>query len=147
MIKQRTRILLCLDDRLHMNQVATGIERETQFPREGLAFQPIPLFLHDFNTSIFRMGVGIATVLLVQLRAGEIDGAAGVAYDSGTGRVLVACGVADALAVVDVSDPSSPTLVGEVADPRRLNGAAGVAFDAVAGEGNRTRIFVTRDGG
>ena len=43
MIKQRTRILLCLDDRLHMNQIATGIERETQFPREGVAFQPIKL--------------------------------------------------------------------------------------------------------
>ena len=39
LVEQGTRVLLRLDDRLHMNQVAPGVKREAQLPRERLALQ------------------------------------------------------------------------------------------------------------
>ena len=68
-----------------------------------------------------------------------LDGARGVVYDAATQLAFVASAGADSLAVVDVSDPSGPSLLGFVKDGTRLDGAAGVAYEALS-RGRRRAI-------
>ena len=63
----------------------------------------------------------------------SMDEAWAVAFDSARGLVLVTGLGSDSLAVVDVSTPSNPTLLGGVASSTYMNGARGVAFDSARG--------------
>ena len=72
------------------------------------------------------LGLGFAADLL-QLAASSLAGASSVVHDAATQRVFIASPDASALAVVDVSDPARPTLVGVFTDATSLDGALGAS--------------------